>query len=245
MQEAVYKQPRLLPDSGAQNFFEEANITEADMKIIFTKFVELRSEPVESPRHEQAVLSHDGFCQLLQKYKLASGQHHDAFFHAMDRNHDGFLDFQEFILGICAADPSTLHILNSFTGYERSQYIFDVYDTNRSGMLEFDEFACLISHISTNQGRRFANFAKVDLNDEEVKSAAMKRANDLGMLKEQEDGSMAFTDMKFEKFYELIHNEHLRGTSCLFRFSKNLIKNIKMLSRNSAEEACASPAGGA
>ena len=35
-----------------------------------------------------------------------------------DLNGDGEIDFNEFFLGCCAADPSTVHILNSFTGYE-------------------------------------------------------------------------------------------------------------------------------
>ena len=58
----------------------------------------------------------------------------------MDRDRDGVLSWDEFFLGACASDPATVHILNSFTGYERARFIFDFYDINRSGALEFAEF---------------------------------------------------------------------------------------------------------
>ena len=47
---------------------------------------------------------------------------------------DGKLDFSEFFLGTTAADPQTVHILNSFTGKERACFTFDFYDVNRSAL---------------------------------------------------------------------------------------------------------------
>lgn len=215
----VHSPPVELPSSNAQNFFEEAKITqneENELKRKFRKFC-----TTVGPRgsaEEETFLRLDDFCRMLQYYECASAQHYEAYFHAIDRNKDDKLDFQEFFLGCCAADPSTVHILNSFTGYERSQYIFDFYDVNRSQSLEFDEFARLtadcLSLPSTNP------------NDEQVKRQAIEKARDLGAVEESESGgsTLHFMCIKFKKFYEFIQNERLRGTSRLFRFSKSITK---------------------
>merc|ERR550532_1056910 len=55
------------------------------------------------------------------------------------------LFFDDFLLGCSAANPATPHILNSFTGFVRARYIFDFYNASRSGSLEFEELAQLVS----------------------------------------------------------------------------------------------------
>lgn len=208
--------PVELPSSNAQNFFEEAKITSVEENELRRKFSKFCTKGRENP-DEEAFLALEDFCRMLQYYECASAQHYESYFHAIDRNHDDKLDFQEFFLGCCAADPSTVHILNSFTGYERSQYIFDFYDTNRSQSLEFDEFARLtadcMSLPSTNPG------------DEDVKRQAIEKARDLGAVEESGNSTLHFMCIKFKKFYEFIQNERLRGTSRLFRFSKSIIKS--------------------
>jgi hypothetical protein len=37
---------------------------------------------------------------MLQYYECASAQHYEAYFHAIDRNHDDQLDFDEFSLRV-------------------------------------------------------------------------------------------------------------------------------------------------
>jgi hypothetical protein len=167
---------------------------------------------------EEVYLTLDNFCRMLQYYECAPAQHYEAYFHAIDRNHDDRLDFQEFFLGCCAADPSTVHILNSFTGYERSQYIFDFYDKNRSSALDFDEFAQLTADC--------LSLPNTSTNDEHsIRNQALEKARELGALEESGPGAPQFQCIKFKKFYEFIQNERLRGTSRLFRFYKSVIKS--------------------
>lgn len=217
-QNRFHSPPVELPSSNAQNFYEEAKITHVEENELRRKFGKFCTKAgMRGNVDDEPYLALDDFCRMLQYYECASAQHYEAYFHAIDRNHDDKLDFQEFFLGCCAADPSTVHILNSFTGYERSQYIFDFYDTNRSQSLEFDEFARLtadcLSLPSTNP------------HDEQVKRQAIEKARDLGAVEESSGSTLHFMCIKFKKFYEFIQNERLRGTSRLFRFSKSIIKS--------------------
>jgi Ca2+-binding EF-hand superfamily protein len=214
--------PVEMPSSNAQDFFEEANITQAEKGLArqrFMKFCTKIPPPADGCDDEvgQSYLTLDDFCRFLEYYELASASHYEAYFYAMDRNRDEKLDFQEFLLGCCAANPATMHILNSFTGYERCRYIFDFYDTNRSTTLEFDEFA-----------RLTADCLSMDISDpmnDLVKTAAFKRARALGLLEELPTGAQKFTCIQFKRFYEHIQNERLRGTSRLFRFRRSIIKS--------------------
>jgi len=207
--------PVELPSSNAQNFFEEAKIyppDEAELKKKFIKFATDKGEP------QGFVLTLEDFCTLLQTYEICPPHQWESYFYAMDRNHDDLLDFNEFFLGCCAADPATVHILNSFTGYERAQYIFDFYDINRSATLEFNEFARLTAESLSLQS--------CNPNDENVRRQAIEKAKELGAL-EDAGHLLHFTCIKFKKFYEHIHTEKLRGTSRLFRFTKSIIKKRK------------------
>lgn len=208
--------PVELPSSNAQNFFEEAKITQTEENELKRKFNKFCSRSDRSDGEEDSYLNLSDFCRMLQHYECASAQHFEAYFYAIDRNRDDKLDFTEFFLGCCAADPSTVHILNSFTGYERSQYIFDFYDVNRSNTLEFNEFAKLTADCLSVQA--------AGMNDEQARrQQALEKARDLGTL--EDTGSlMHFTCIKFKRFYEFIQHERLRGTSRLFRFNKSIIK---------------------
>eukprot|EP00928_Gymnodinium_smaydae_P050728 TRINITY_DN3429_c0_g2_i1.p1 TRINITY_DN3429_c0_g2~~TRINITY_DN3429_c0_g2_i1.p1 ORF type:complete len:1521 (+),score=322.13 TRINITY_DN3429_c0_g2_i1:327-4889(+) len=211
--------PVELPSSNAQNFFEEAKITQAEENELRRKFGKFctRVPAAEEGGEEEAFLTLEGFCCLLQHYDCASAQNFEAYFYAIDRNRDDRLDFQEFFLGCCAADPSTVHILNSYTGQERSHFIFDYYDTNRSTTLEFEEFARLTADCLSLQ--------TTDPKNEQVRNTAVEKARDLGTMVESSPGNITFSCIKFEKFYEFIQSERLRGTSRLFRFFKSIIKS--------------------
>lgn len=220
--------PVELPNSNAQNFFEEAKITHVEESELKRKFGKFCRKAGRASPEDEAYLALDDFCRMLQYYECASAHHYEAYFHAIDRNHDDKLDFQEFFLGCCAADPSTVHILNSFTGYERSQYIFDFYDTNRSESLEFDEFARLTADcLSLDKTSPF---------DESVKRQAIEKARELGAVEESGNSTLHFMCIKFKRFYEFIQNERLRGTSRLFRFSKSIIKSHSRRTKGSSSQ---------
>eukprot|EP00392_Amoebophrya_sp_AT5.2_P006607 g6619.t1 len=255
--------PVELPSSNAQNFFEEAKVTEADKAELRRKFLRFATTEVVQQLHAkndaaagvgkntppptstQPVLTLQSFCRLLQYYEACSAEAYEGFFHAMDRNRDGCLHFEEFFLGSCAADPGTVHILNSFTGYERSQYIFDYYDTNRNALLEFAEFARLANETAAGAVVPAAAAAGAAPGTTGGSSAtgtscalvaarklAVEKARELGLLEEDARGEEAegggkeavFATLQFKRFYELIHAEQLRGTSRLFRFHKSILK---------------------
>eukprot|EP00913_Durusdinium_trenchii_P013036 g12237.t1 len=141
------------------------------------------------------------------------------YFYAIDRNRDGKLDFQEFFLGSVAADPQTVHILNSFTGRERANFTFDYYDVNRSGFLELEEFQKVCRDC-----------ALPSLDEHALRRHTFEKARDLGLMEESQrrgrvlDDESSFIPPNQKQFYEFISTERLRGTSRLFRFQKTLIK---------------------
>ncbi|CAE8584687.1 unnamed protein product, partial [Polarella glacialis] len=192
--------PVELPSSTAKDFFEEAKVGKDDEIELQRKFSKFCTKATGSDGEEHLYLTFDDFCRLLQYYDTAPAVHFEAYFYAMDRDRDDKLYFREFYFGCCAADPQTVHILNSYTGRERAQYIFDFYDINRSGALEFEEFERIVNHCSP--------------------SALDAQADDLGLL---QDGAI-FVPPKSKQFYSFIQGERLRGTSRLFRIGKSLIK---------------------
>merc|ERR1740138_89434 len=172
----LHSPPVELPSSNAKDFFEEAKIGQAEESELRRKFSKFctKAPNVDGPDEDAGFLTLDNFCSMLQYYECAGAQHYESYFHAIDRNHDDKLDFGEFFLGCCAADPSTVHILNSFTGYERSLYIFDFYDSDRSASLDFTEFARLTAEcLGTHPGE-----------DHAMRAQALEKARELGALEE-------------------------------------------------------------
>lgn len=119
-------------------------------------------------------LSFQDYTRLLEHYEATTPSNLVLFFYAMDRNRDGKLDFQEFFLGSTAADPQTVHILNSFTGKERAAFTFDYYDANRSGFLELDEFQKVCRDC-----------AIVTLDETGLRRHCFDKAMELGLMQER------------------------------------------------------------
>ncbi|CAD7925450.1 unnamed protein product [Amoebophrya sp. A120] len=242
--------PVELPSSNAQNFFEEAKVGPTEEEELRRKFLRFSEKPPSSTSLSEPVLSLENFCRLLQQYEACSADCYERYFHAMDRDKDDFLTFEEFYLGCCAADPGTVHILNSFTGYERSFYIFDFYDFNRSGSLEFGEFSRLIADTTFGQQPTQAvvttaassSSSSTSTSSAKKRKQALEKARELGLLKDkvvEEKSSessgfssatphgnfrLQFSSIQFKQFYEFIHSEQLRGTSRLFRFHRSILK---------------------
>lgn len=150
-------------------------------------------------------LTYNGFCDLMLDFDALDILWIEPFFYAMDRNRDDKLDWAEFRLGCFSAAVETVHIINGFTGQERSRFIFDVYDRNRSGKLEFEEFECLVGDCSRAQ-----------LSAEALREETRHRALELELV---ENGQ--FRPPTLEEFTALVRSEKLRGTSRHFRFNKN------------------------
>jgi len=80
--------PVELPNSNAQNFFEEAKITHVEESELKRKFGKFCRKAGRASPEDEAYLALDDFCRMLQYYECASAHHYEAYFHAIDRNHD-------------------------------------------------------------------------------------------------------------------------------------------------------------
>jgi hypothetical protein len=140
-----------------ERFFEEAKVTADGVQVLRTRFdkfcsvgkgdiVECVSEADDEPH-----LNFEDFCRLNEHYSVCKPREAEHYFRAMLRgSRHCRLFFQDFLLGCAAANPSTPHILNSFTGYVRARYIFDFYNVSRSGTLEYEELAQLLTDARRN-----------------------------------------------------------------------------------------------
>lgn len=153
-----------LDNFDAERFFEEAKVTEDSVAVLrsrFDRFCSLSrgrggprlSQKVESAGRivsldsegDGAFLSPDDFHRLNEHYSVCRASEEERFFRSMDKRGRDRLYFQDFLMGCTAANPSTPHILNSFTGYVRARYIFDFYNLSRSGTLDYEELARLVA----------------------------------------------------------------------------------------------------
>lgn len=196
--------PRLreLPSSDARDFFEEAKVSEQhlqQLRYCFDKFV-----------GPDGTLGLPQFRRLLEYYQLTSTDMSDHWFHVFDRAGHGKLDFDAFKLGCCAADPGTVHILNSFTGYTRAMFIFRFYDRDGDQHLNFDEMLALVSDIARRKRAQ-------TMDNQGLRSLVQK----LGV---QTDSCMSAP-----QFFELVRSEQLRGTSWLFRFDQTAYGSVSVL----------------
>lgn len=132
-------------------FFEEAKITEENITVLRGRFYKFcsRDGPIGTG---DPYLTPEDFHRLNKHYAICRAEEEACFFSAMDRSGGKQLFFDEFLLGCSAANPATPHILNSFTGYVRARYIFDFYNVSRSGSLEFEELAKLLSDTRRHLG---------------------------------------------------------------------------------------------
>eukprot|EP00916_Digyalum_oweni_P002574 GHVL01004697.1.p1 GENE.GHVL01004697.1~~GHVL01004697.1.p1 ORF type:complete len:744 (+),score=136.82 GHVL01004697.1:30-2261(+) len=203
--------PLELPSSDACSFEDEAKVTKIQIAALKEKFDEFAVNDF---------LELDGWKSLASKYRCLAETAMDRFFYAMDTSGRGCLSWEEFQVAAIAADPSTVHILNSFTGYTRTCFIFRYYDVNHSGVLEFDEFKAIITDTSTAMG------------DIDWKTAAVNKAKEVGFIQQGQD-NIQFSCVRQRRFWDVVQNEQLRGTSRLFRFTKSLLKSRRFQSNDS------------
>lgn len=131
-----------LENFDVERFFEEAKVTDSSITVLRSRF-----DKFCSIDEERAVphLTLDDFHRLNEHYSICKTAEEEHYFRAMDRTSQQRLCFQDFLMGCSAANPSTPHILNSFTGYVRARYLFDFYNASRSGTLEYEELAQLLA----------------------------------------------------------------------------------------------------
>lgn len=209
--------PVEIPQSSAKDFEDEAQVTAEITDELRRKFREATSEDTMRLVHFKALLLRYGCCREedCQKY-----------FRAFDRDSDERLSFAEFARGSIAADPSCPHVLNSFTGYERSRYAFDFFAKERHepakagknsvGNMEYAEFLRLLAACA---GRPRNGLQSLDLSGD-------AKVSQLGLMKSV-DGEKRFVGLPFKLYYSMVSGEKLRGTSRLFRFHHGLLPSMK------------------
>jgi len=123
-------------------FFDEAKVTENSIEVLQSRFDKFCSVGKENgvPAH----LTPEDFRRMNEHYSICKPHEEGHFFRSMDRSGEQRLSFQDFLMGCSAANPSTPHVLNSFTGYVRARYIFDYYNVSGNGTLEYEELAKLV-----------------------------------------------------------------------------------------------------
>jgi hypothetical protein len=201
--------PVEIPNSSAKDFEDEAQVTSEITEELRRKFREATSEDSMRLVHFKALLLRYGCCREEDCQK---------FFRAFDRDSDERLSFAEFARGSIAADPACPHVLNSFTGYERSRFAFDFFAEERhagkkgTGNMEYAEFLRLLAACA---GRPRGGLQELDLSGD-------AKVSQLGLMKSI-DGEKHFAGLSFKRFYGLVSGEKLRGTSRLFRFQRGLV----------------------
>lgn len=154
-----------LENFDVERFFEEAKVTEDSVGVLRGRFERFCStgrggcgggERVSQVEHAGRIVSLSGECdaphvtledfrRLNEHYSVCRPSEEERYFVSMDKKGRGRLYFQDFLMGCAAANPSTPHILNSFTGYVRARYIFAFYNVSRSGTLDYQELAQLVA----------------------------------------------------------------------------------------------------
>eukprot|EP00933_Yihiella_yeosuensis_P008589 TRINITY_DN11411_c0_g1_i1.p1 TRINITY_DN11411_c0_g1~~TRINITY_DN11411_c0_g1_i1.p1 ORF type:complete len:364 (-),score=78.22 TRINITY_DN11411_c0_g1_i1:114-1205(-) len=157
-------------------FLKEAKVDEECVKVLRGRFERYSSEVKEltSPnsmglQQQQRFMTPRDFSRLNLAYKVCKPEEENLIFKCFDRRGAQMLSFQDFLMGAAAASPMTPHILNSHTGRIRAEYIFNFYDRNGSGFLDFEDLAQLLSDA-----------AKQAEDEDELRDHARRISCDLG-----------------------------------------------------------------
>jgi len=158
-----------------------------ELKAIFKQF---RKEIVTD------WISREQFKEVLKQMGVLDSFVQDLIFNAFDKNQDGMIDFQEFIIGtstMIRGDPD-----------EKLEFAFRMYDINRRGYLEkteirqiMESFSKLVGPLNSSFGRNiemtqalvdeFFDVMDADrdgrISLEEYKAGAMKNPNIIRGLK--------------------------------------------------------------
>lgn len=161
-----------LENFNVERFFEEAKVSSASVTVLQGRFDKFCSSTSCADKFDRASshLTYEDFRRLNQHYSICKEQDEEHYFRALDRRAEGCVNFEDFLLGCSAANPSTPHILNSFTGYVRARYIFDFYNTSRTGTLDFEELVRLLA-----DARRH-----LDEDEDGLRRHAIEMAQELG-----------------------------------------------------------------
>eukprot|EP00928_Gymnodinium_smaydae_P080006 TRINITY_DN63813_c0_g1_i1.p1 TRINITY_DN63813_c0_g1~~TRINITY_DN63813_c0_g1_i1.p1 ORF type:complete len:413 (-),score=69.38 TRINITY_DN63813_c0_g1_i1:120-1262(-) len=126
-------------------FFAEAKVSDDKMAVLRRRFEVFCSRNKDIS--DEPYFTFDNFHNFNAEHDVCKPSEEAHFFRALDRRKRHYLVFDDLLLGCVAASTSTPHILNSFTGYIRAHYIFDYFNASRSGYLDYEEIARLVSEL--------------------------------------------------------------------------------------------------
>ena len=131
-----------------------------------------------------------------------------ALFTLFDRNQDGVLNESDFLAGMIAASPNTLHALDKPSGQLRMQYLFLFYDSDRDGTLRAEELSLLFNHLIRAVGQENKRSPRIGKEAPSCSTALLKSDGNFG----------------YSAFFDAVQSNRLNGTSQLLRLSADLVQ---------------------
>ncbi|KAJ6218281.1 hypothetical protein RDWZM_009438 [Blomia tropicalis] len=137
-------------------------------------------------------------------------------FQAFGYNRKGYLDFNEFLVGLLTLEPTTEH------GEARFRLLFRYYDVDKDDSLSIEELLSLLTDLNPKA------------NNDQLREM-VQQANKYGMVDNR---------LSFESFQRAISTNKLKGTSTLCRSPKVIIPKIVAESKRRITENSLSDKGG-
>ena len=130
-------------------------------------------------------------------------------FHAFNRSGNGFLSFNELLMGLILIERDTPHV--EF----RIRFVFDYYDSKRRNLLVEEDFRKMVRDLNSDRDGR--------LLVQESQISQMARERMMRFKLKTVDGKQG---VSFNSFLNAIGTHTFRGTSVLCRAKRNVFSNI-------------------
>lgn len=177
------------------------NIEEAMLKALSISEKEIDSVFMDFIEHcfPSFFMTFTSFTDYMSKIKIGSMKVDVKLFNAFNYKYNGFLNFQEFLMGIACYEMNSVH------DESRVKFIFRYYDLDSDGTLGIDEMIKLI----------------VDMNPDENEKKIVEKTKEAMRIIGTEE-----TKVPFKKFVEAVGAKKLRGTSVLVRSKVPIFSQI-------------------
>lgn len=149
-------------------FYKEANIGSEQRREFLSRFEKFYTSGEDGAKF----FTLSNWLNFNSHYKLTKTEYAEHYFRAMDRFRTGQVTAEQLFLACVAANPGTPHILNSHTGYTRTRYLFDYYDEDHMGSLNFEQLCTLVADT------RFED----DKDEESVLETSLRFAQECGQF---------------------------------------------------------------
>lgn len=136
------------------------------------------------------------------------GEPYHRFFKVFDRKNEGAISETDFVSGIMAVSPQTPHRLGSSAGRLRLQFIFMMFDQDRTGLLSESDLRNFIDHVLAIKTKK-ENAECVNRTLQEIKQIAAQ-------------SGWTNSQMGFAQFLDAAQHRIISGTSQILRVGIDL-----------------------